>query len=561
MTSLNTFERIRSGLASFRRAERGNVVFTFALAVIPVIGFVGAAVDFSRANSVKAAMQQAVDATALMLSKEVSTLSSAQTGQKATDYFTAMFNRPEASGITITPTYTTTGGTKLTVAGTANIQTTFMKAMGKDSIAVNVTSTVSWGNTRLRVALVLDTTGSMASAGKIDALKSATKSLLTQLQGIAVNDGDVYVSIIPFAKNVNVGSTNYNASWIDWTDWKDEPAVLKTSKPSDWSSVGPGSSCPFSSSTHGFTCTSGPTNGSSNVSTIPSSGTYRGYICPSKNNGSQDHDDVGLYYNGCYDSVQTTTTTTNTVGTGSSASCWGYSNCSCTGSGSSKVCTQTNTTTAYTHTWIKNAHSTWIGCITDRGTSTAPSSDYDRKVTAPVAGDATTLYPAEQDYYCPPAAMGLNYNWTAMKTMVDNLYPLGGTDQPIGLVWGWQSLVGGGPFTAPAKDSNYAYKEIIVLMSDGLNTLDRWYGDGHTTNTTIDSRMYASSAVGSCANVKAAGFILYTLFVNTDNFPMSTLLQNCASSTDKFWMVTTASGIGTVFDKIVTDIKKLYVSK
>ena len=65
--------------------------------------------------------------------------------------------------------------------------------------------------------------------------------------------------------------------------------------------------------------------------------------------------------------------------------------------------------------------------------------------------------------------------------MVDNLYPLGATNQPIGLVWGWQSLVGGGPLTAPAKDSNYTYNEVIVLMSDGLNTLDRWYGNGSTT--------------------------------------------------------------------------------
>jgi hypothetical protein len=39
------------------------------------------------------------------------------------------------------------------------------------------------------------------------------------LKTAAQNDGDVYVSIIPFGKDVNVGSSNYNASWIDWTDW------------------------------------------------------------------------------------------------------------------------------------------------------------------------------------------------------------------------------------------------------------------------------------------------------------------------------------------------------
>ena len=53
------------------------------------------------------------------------------------------------------------------------------------------------------------------------ALKTATKSLLDQLKAAAATHGDVYVSIIPFVKDVNVGTTNYNATWIDWTDWDD----------------------------------------------------------------------------------------------------------------------------------------------------------------------------------------------------------------------------------------------------------------------------------------------------------------------------------------------------
>ena len=45
----------------------------------------------------------------------------------------------------------------------------------------------------------------------------------------------------------------------------------------------------------------------------------------------------------------------------------------------------------------------------------------------------------------------------------------------------------------------------------------------------------------TCANVKAAGFTLYTIRVKTSGDPMSTLLQSCASGLDKFWMLTTAS--------------------
>ena len=54
-------------LIRFVRGRKGNVAVTFALSLFPILGLVGAAIDYSRANSVKAAMQAAVDSTALML--------------------------------------------------------------------------------------------------------------------------------------------------------------------------------------------------------------------------------------------------------------------------------------------------------------------------------------------------------------------------------------------------------------------------------------------------------------------------------------------------------------
>ena len=39
---------------------------------------------------------------------------------------------------------------------------------------------------------------------------------------------------------------NYNATWIDWTDWEDEPPYIKTNKPSNWDQINAGDACPFS---------------------------------------------------------------------------------------------------------------------------------------------------------------------------------------------------------------------------------------------------------------------------------------------------------------------------
>jgi Flp pilus assembly protein TadG len=510
----------------FWRERRGNVAFTFALALIPLFGFIGAAVDYSRANSVKVQLQAALDSTALMVAKSAATMTADQLESTAKSYFLAQFNDPQATNINFSAGYSTTGGSNVMVRGSADMATTYLSVIGIHKITLDSSATAKWGLTRLRVALVLDTTGSMASDGKIDALKTATKNLLTQLQAAASVDGDVYVSIIPFSKNVNLDSSNYSASWIDWTDWAAEPAILQASKPYNWDQIGPGSSCPFSTSSYGFRCTTGPANGSPTTSTIPSSGSYAGYICPSVDRGNRDSTKIGIYYNGCYDSVPTTPTGA-----------------------------------PYTHHWIPNNYNTWNGCVTDRGSSSGPVSDYDRLTTAPSTSIVASLFPAEQNSYCSPTIMGLSYDWSAMKTAVDNLYPLGATNQPIGLVWGWQSLVGGGPLTAPAKDPNYKYNDTIILLTDGLNTLDRWYGNGSSTSTSVDARMYDTNGAGTCANIKAAGITIYAVQVNTGGDPTSTLLQNCASSSDKFFLLTSASQIITTFDTIATNLSKLRLAQ
>jgi Flp pilus assembly protein TadG len=459
MTSIWT--KFRSVLRNFRIARGGNVAITFAFATIPVIGAIGAGFDFSHANSVKVDLQAALDSTALMLSKDAATLSSTDLNSKAMTYFSALFNRPnEASINSISASYTTSGGSQVVVNGSVSVPTTFLRVLGSSAmqnISVTGSSTTKWGTTRLRVALALDNTGSMADDGKITALKSATTSLLAQLKGAATNNGDVYVSIIPFSKDVNVGSANYNGTWIDWDDWESA--------------------------------------------------------------------------NGSWQYVQTC----------SGSSRRGRSRCS----GSNQ--------------WVVANHNTWNGCVTDR------DKDYDQTVTAPNPADAdlpngqaSTLFPAEQYDSCPVAMKGLSYDWTGMNNLVNSMQPNGNTNQPIGLVWAWQSLVGGGPLTAPAKDTGFTYQQVIILMSDGLNTADRWY----STQTPVDNRMYQTgNGSGTCANIKASGITIYTIQVNTGGDPTSTLLQNCASSSDKFFVVTNASGLSTVFSQIGTNLTKLRVAR
>ncbi len=204
----------------FLRERRANVAITFAIAVIPLLTFVGAAIDYSRANAVKVQLQAALDSTALMVSKSAASMNETDLQSAADKYFRALFTDPVPTNVNFNAAYSTSGGSQVVVTATADVPTTFLQIIGINKISLTDSATTKWGSARLRVALVLDNTGSMASNSKMDALKTATKNLLSQMKSAASVNGDVYVSIIPFSKDVNAGSYTSWDSSIDWSqDW------------------------------------------------------------------------------------------------------------------------------------------------------------------------------------------------------------------------------------------------------------------------------------------------------------------------------------------------------
>ena len=416
----------------FWKDRLGNVAPMVGIAIIPLMGAVGAAVDYSQANATRTQFQNALDSTALLLSKNAALVSAADLQTAATADFNALFTATNAKNVHVTAAYSSTTGSKLVLNGSATINTNFLSVLGIDTINITASTTSTWGNTRLRVALVLDNTGSMASSGKMTALKTASQNLLTQLQSAAITPADVYVSIIPFNKDVNVDTSSVSATWLRWDLWEEV-------------------------------------------------------------NGK------------CSNTNYTTKTTC----------------------------------TSHSKIWTANNHNTWNGCVTDR------DQNFDTTNDAPVAG--STLYPTEQYSSCPVSLVGLTNNWQTLSDKITAMQPVGNTNQAIGLQMGWQSLTAA-PFGIPAVDPNYKYQQVVILLSDGLNTEDRWY----TTASSIDARQQKT-----CDNIKAAGITIYSVQVNTSNDPTSALLKSCASDASKFFLLTSANEIVTTFGQIGTALSNL----
>jgi Flp pilus assembly protein TadG len=207
--------------ARFIKDRKGTIAPFMAIAAIPLAGLAGAAVDYSRANTVRTAMQSALDSIGLMLSKEASDLTAAELSSKTSTYFKAVFDRPEAQNLQLTPTLTSPqqGSFQLNLTASATVSTTFAAMLGVSQVEVGANAQIVWGIRKLNLALALDNTGSMSSSGKMTALKEAAHNLLTTLKGAESVPGDIKVSIIPFAVDVNVNKANVDADWIDWADW------------------------------------------------------------------------------------------------------------------------------------------------------------------------------------------------------------------------------------------------------------------------------------------------------------------------------------------------------
>jgi hypothetical protein len=361
----------------------------------------------------------------------------------------------------------------VTITVADQMPTTLLSAVGINSLAVSVSTKVVWGQIKLRVALVLDNTGSMCDPDgqpctndtnpniKINALKTATTSLLNMLKGAAANAGDVMVGIVPFTTGVNVGTANRAASWLTYVPW-------------DLAGSGYGSY----KDRYGRNC---------------SPGKY-----------------------GC-----------NWVATDSD-------------------------------------HSTWNGCVMDR------NQDYDAQNTLPTTGTTATLFPAapaglySQQYWaltCPKPLIGLtdvlnSSGWTSLNSTVSSMTAGGATNQAIGLAWGWMLMTSGSPISDPGVLPANT-QQVIILLSDGLNTQDRWTGNGSNQDSGTNARMNLV-----CSNAKAAGITIYAVFVDINGAQgNSTVLQNCASDPSKYFDLTTSGAIVDAFNEIGQQITNLRVAQ
>ncbi len=186
-----------------------------ALAAVPLFGAAGIALDTYRHMQAQARLQAALDAGALAGAATVN--ASEESIRQVIKEFALANGMDEVIDIDkgLKITFRSSGAIHVRADGAVN--TTLGNVLGISKLNISAETEVMAGRSGAEVALVLDTTGSMNSGGKIQALRDAASDFVKIIDNTNANsaEGMIRVSLVPYARYVNVGTANKGASWMD----------------------------------------------------------------------------------------------------------------------------------------------------------------------------------------------------------------------------------------------------------------------------------------------------------------------------------------------------------
>ena len=582
------------GFLRFLSHKRGNVTLITAFAVIPVASAIGAGVDFSNAMSARYRLQDAADSAAIAGAQEATGVLANQ--QSAADKaFKCNIAKPASSGAaldcnTIDPRLASATGalsmstvsnvTTATYTAQAKVNTFVLGIIGIDSLTINATANAGVSINSAEIAFVLDNTGSMSSNNKMTYLKSSLDATLASLlDSNGSNAGKTKVALVPFDTQValsNVsGMTSYTGNFVSVS----QGYTCTNLTTAQCGSVTTNNNYLTNWISSNYSSSAGTTATNNTVTYTRSSGSYyyvysAAYFSnPNYNPGCYRYCNSGYQYPYItYYYVATYNSSGVAVGGYGSSSMqgyyissagsyspsqvgysgytlynglitYGYPTAGGYNSGSTTVYMDNNTINS-TDSLLGVGTSNWSGCVIDR------TQPYDVQADAPVSSNSATLYPASK---CATNSllpiMDLTTDIAAARTYAQKMTPAGNTNITIGIQWGMEILSPTAPFSNGAQFSDKSVNKYMIVLTDGLNTQNRWT----TTSSTIDARTALA-----CTNAKALGITVFTVRLEQGN---SAMLQACASKSDYYYNLSNANQISGALGSIMKSIKKIRLTK
>jgi Flp pilus assembly protein TadG len=506
---------LKETLARFRKDRRGNFAITFALAIIPVFGIAGIAVDYARLSDSRSDYQNAIESGALAAATAVRSKPWERAEIEGRNAFAANMLNTDASGLSDVRFTYDTATQRVSAKAKGKIPTTLSAVVGVPEFNFEVESEVVLPNYPIEVALVLDTTDSMSVQGKMNALKTSATRFVDTLKANPL--GDVKIGVAPFADYARVNTAFAGQDWLQIVPF----SVVTQS--AGWN-------------------TTWVLVSRTNCRTIvePVAGRWTGGCTPGRWTHAVIRDGVTITPSvwipeSCTPRVWIPPTTRN------------VNRCD-------EVWRQDRT-------WRPEIRTnyTWQGCVGSRPYPHNLKDERYNESKIPGLAEIQT---------CSNQITPLSSSATTVKAAINALTTSGSTYIPAGLIWGVNILSSHQPYSEARSQTEMAArngKKYLILMTDGDNTLApvndtaQKHADTNLATARPRANRYTNEA---CAYAKAQGITVYTVsFGSGLSAPTKAMLRNCASNPQNYFDATSGGDLATAFQAIAEGILKLYVSK
>lgn len=588
----------------FKRDEDGAFLAIFGVMAIVVVAMSGAVIDFVYVEQARNRAQVAMDSAVLALQPTIYTASVSDLATAALEIIVERINDDRITvAVNAADIVVNEADGTLYLKATIDVPMTFVALVGIQNMTAAVVSQATRKKLFMEIAMVLDNSGSMAWESRMTNLKAAAKNAADILFDYQDSQPNTYISVVPFNFWVNVGSSNWNETWMTGTatsgialdnfDDDDDPSntfvgplnrfdLYNQMSNASWAGCVEARIEPYDADD---TEPNGAVPGTLFVPTFAPDeppGFENNYLpndnpanCPTPPTSPRDCtvDGEANYWGGGWhtDYEYTAVYPDTTVVTGPNA-------CSCDGE-----------TPIIDTGWVGGGayYTSVLTCIDnyvpDRilqerickyngngsGSTTINIDPTDYYTTGPNAGCvATELLPLINDR-------------SDVKDKIDEMVSYGFTNIHQGAIWGFHALSPTAPFTE-GRDYDTATSKIMILMTDGENTYVKndsmngsrafapyghLYNDGTTrlagatmadTEGQIEDRVDAR-LLATCTNAKAAGIAIYTIGLAAPA-DVVTMLTACATTPGNAHFPATPAELNAVFESIALELADLRLS-
>ncbi|WP_155889382.1 TadE/TadG family type IV pilus assembly protein [Cucumibacter marinus] len=578
------------GLSLFRRFardDRGAFAVLFGVMAIVLVAMAGAVIDYVTIQQKRATAQTALDAAVLALQPDIYSKSESTLKTEAQ---ALVIDRLGDDDVTVNLEIASKDEDEgsLFFRAQLTIPTPFIGLINIPEMQVRIVSQATQKKKRLEVAFVLDNSGSMGSYSRMSNLKTAATNAINVLFDNKSTQPDVFVSVVPFAFFVNVGSDKKTANWMDknglsptakdnFADDEGNPLTGNFSRfdlydgmtNESWEGCVESREPPYD--------TTDDTPTTSNPVTLfqpvfrpdePDSGFGSSYLndyggsCPP--DGNLGECECSSWTGGYYYGAGGTCELDPPTGWNQT----GPNVCSCAGE-----------SPVYTSSWYdwRYGYITRQSC-TDYEDGYVPLTDRQLQERACKYDGVTGYYSGEDspNGECLNAEiLPLTNNATTAKSSITAMVADGGTNIHIGTAWGWRTLSPGVPYTE-GVDYDQGASKVLIVMTDGENThypsgnmngAQYYLSYGFPYNERLGEAGWGKSAletemnnrtVTTCNNAKNAGIEIYTIGLQPPNNTTKNMLTACATDASHAYFPNSPSELTSVFQDIadrLTDLR------